>query len=134
MRVGKHIRSIKEWGHVVGNEKKSHRILCQSCVPVWGIRYFHIISVITEVLCKESLVYLKKSELRNELEESEWMQGKHRELRRDFENLGWTEPWVPGNSFQGRYTRDKRKWLMLVEYSGLQKMLWGIRTLMIYMQ
>lgn len=52
--MGKPMHSGKEWGHVVGN--KSHRILCQSWVPIWGIRYYHKISVITEVL-RSQLVY-----------------------------------------------------------------------------
>ena len=48
--MGKPMHSRKEWGHVVGNGNKSHRILCQPHVPIWGIRYCHKIPVITEVL------------------------------------------------------------------------------------
>lgn len=55
--MGKPMHSGKEWGHVVGN--KSHRILCQLRVTIWGIRYCHKISVITEVL-RSQLVYKKK--------------------------------------------------------------------------
>lgn len=55
--MGKSMHSRKEWAHVAGN--KSHRILGQSHVPIWGIRYCHKISVITEIL-RSQLVYKKQ--------------------------------------------------------------------------